>query len=376
MSIKRRKKNKIGVYLFIFIIAFGIGIPVGLFMGSSETADVSITMIYSSEKRAWIESIVTGFVNWYSENNGGETISVNFRPMGSRSMCISTITGEINPILLSPASSIWLHFLNNRWFDIFREDIINLSDNTENAKLIYSPFVIGTWDDFNESVSGIFTFDDLNNIATQAFDLHWSHTDPQLSNSGFMAVAMQVASYFKKNTSEIVLDDLLNESLRIWMRELESEAEFYGKSTGFLAQRAMDQFLHVFMVYENLIININNGIAVSDPKAIAIYPEDGTLLADHPFTILKGDWTLKEYNAAKQFLKYIEKNSTIAESFQYGFRPYNPNILTNSTYNATFNSFFNSDYGLVREISVPIYDPYIEKTVFDYLPDLWLTCKA
>ncbi|MBD3229817.1 MAG: hypothetical protein GF329_16665 [Candidatus Lokiarchaeota archaeon] len=375
MSIKRRRKSKIGAYLFIFLIGFAVGIPLGLYMGSAESADVSITMIYSSEKRAWIESIVTGFVNWYSENNDGETISVNFRPMGSRSMCISTITGEIKPVILSPASSIWLHFLDNRWNDIFGVDIINLSDTTENAKLIYSPFVIGTWDDFNNSVSGIFTFDDLQNIATQSFDLHWSHTDPQLSNSGFMAIAMQVASYFKKNTSEIVLENLLNQSLRNWMSELESEAEFYGKSTGFLAQRAMDQFLDVFMVYENLIININNG--VNGRKAIAIYPEDGTLLADHPFAILKGDWiSYREYNAAKQFLKYIEMNSTIAESFQYGFRPYNPNILSNSTYNTSFNSVFTSENGLSHEITVPIYDPNIQKTVFDYLPDLWLTCKA
>jgi hypothetical protein len=375
MSIKRRKKTKIGAYLLMFIVSFGIGIPLGLFLGSTESADVSITMVYSSEKRAWVESIVTEFVNWYSENNAGETISVNFRPMGSRSMCISTITGEIKPVILSPASSIWLHFLNNRWNDLFGQDIINLSNSAENAVLIYSPFVIGTWEDFNSSQSGIFTFDDLHDIAIKPFDLHWSHTDPQLSNSGFMAVAMQVASYFKENTSEIVLDDLQNQSLRTWMTELESEAEFYGKSTGFLAQRAMDQFLDVFMVYENLIININNG--VTGRKAIAIYPEDGTLLADHPFTILKGDWiSEKEYYAAKQFLKFIEQNSTIAESFQYGFRPYNPNILSNSTYNATFNSVFNSAHGLSNEIKVPLYDPNIQKIVFDYLPDLWIMCKA
>ncbi|MHA1231939.1 MAG: extracellular solute-binding protein [Candidatus Helarchaeota archaeon] len=374
MSIKRRKKRKLTAFFLIFLFGFGLGIPIGLYYGSAEKADVTITMIYGSEKRAWIESLVSDFISWYSARNGGETISVNFRPMGSREMCISTITGEIRPVILSPASSIWLYYLNNEWNDIFGKNIINLSNKEEFIRVIYSPVIIGTWSDFNATYK-ITSFDDLHDVAVKSFNLHWSHTDPRLSNSGFMGVVMEVASFFKKNTSELVLNDLLNESLKNWMRGLEEEVEFYGKSTGFLAQRAMDQFLDVFIVYENLIININNG--VKDRKAIAIYPKDGTLLSDHPFCILKGDWvSQKQYEAAKQFLEYLQLNSTIEKAFQYGFRPYNPNILKNSTYNNTFNSVFIPENGLQHNIDVPIYDPNIQHDVFKYLPDLWLITKA
>ncbi|MHA1270883.1 MAG: substrate-binding domain-containing protein [Candidatus Helarchaeota archaeon] len=374
MVVERRKKKKFGAYILLLIIGIGIGIPLGLFLGGEEVADVSITMIYGSEKRAWIESIVTEFMEWYSERNGGETISVNFRPMGSREMCISTITGEIRPVILSPASSIWIYYINNEWNSIFGRDIINLSNSQENLKVIYSPIIIGTWEDFNGTYN-INSFNDLRNIANLPFNLHWSHTDPQLSNSGYMTVSMQVASFFKKNTSEITLNDLLNLTLQSWMSQLESEVEFYGKSTGFLAQRAMDQFLDVFIVYENLIININNGVV--GRKAIAVYPEDGTLLSDHPFSILKGDWvTPKQYEAAKQFLEFLSLNSTIEKAFQYGFRPYDSKILQNSTYNSTFNSIFSSINGLQPNINIPIYDPAIQSDVFKYLPDLWLIVKA
>ncbi|MHA1311127.1 MAG: substrate-binding domain-containing protein [Candidatus Helarchaeota archaeon] len=374
IRIKHRYKRKFGAFIIIFLVGLGIGIPVGIMLGSSETADVTLTMIYSSEKRAWIESIVSEFVNWYSAKNGGETIAVNFRPMGSRSMCISTITGEIRPVILSPASSIWIYYLNNEWNRIFKTNLINISNSEENIRIIYSPFVIGTWEDFNNTY-GITSFNDLRNVAVQSFNLRLSHTDPQLSNSGYMAVVMEVASFFKKNTSEIILNDLLNNSLRVWMHDIEGECEFYGKSTGFLAHRAMDQTLDVFMIYENLVININNG--VSGRKAIAIYPRDGTLLADHPFTILKGSWvSKKQYEAAKQFLEFLQLNSTIKEAFQYGFRPYNPKILLNATYNSTFNSIFNYGNGLKRDLTIPLYNPAIQSDVFKYLPDLWLVTKA
>ncbi|NHI91266.1 MAG: ABC transporter substrate-binding protein [Candidatus Lokiarchaeota archaeon] len=367
-QIHRRKKGKKMTYFLLFIIGFSIGIPFGLLLSNQNLNVVTLDMIYSSEKRAWIENIALEFKQWY-KNETGQDIQLNFRAMGSRSMMVSVETGEIQPTILSPASSIWIPFLNSRWT---LGDIINTS---KVITPVYSPIVIGTWSSFNNSVGGINNFDDLKKIKATVPDFHWAHTDPQLSNSGFMGVIMQVASFFNKNTSDLVFSDLTNSSLHQWMKILESSILFYGTSTGFLAKKAISGDLNAFLVYENLIIEINKEITTD--TAVAIYPGNGTLLSDHPFAILDAPWvTAQERAAAEKFFEFLQLNSTIAKAFNDGFRPTDTSILSNSTYNNTFNSIFNAENGVKYSIPTPIYNPQINSQVLEYIPDLWIITRA
>ena len=367
-NIHRKKKSKKSAYFLIFIIGFAIGIPIGLLVSSQNLNIVTLDMIYSSEKRAWIESIALEFKEWYKAETG-QDILLNFRAMGSRSMVIAVETGEIQPTILSPASSIWIPFLNSRWLS---GDIINTS---EVLNPVYSPIVIGTWSNFNNSVGGINNFADLQRISAMFPGFHWAHTDPQLSNSGFMGVIMEVASYFDKNTSDLVFSNLTDVVLQDWMRSLESSILFYGKSTGFLAKKAISGDLDCFLVYENLIIEINK--EVLPDTAIAIYPGNGTLLSDHPFAILDASWvTPQEKAAAEKFFEFLQLNSTIAEAFYEGFRPTDVSILSNTTHNNTFNSIFNSGNGVEYSIPIPIYSPQMDASVLEYIPDLWIITRV
>ena len=148
--IKRRKKSKKTAIFFIFIIGLMTGLPIGLMIGSPTGQSVTLDMVYSSEKRAWIEDIVIDFKEWYKKETG-QIVQVNFRALGSRKMVISVLTGEIKPTILSPASSIWIPFLNSRWNKIQNKDIINADNQLEVITPVYSPIVIGTWKNFNKS---------------------------------------------------------------------------------------------------------------------------------------------------------------------------------------------------------------------------------
>ncbi|MHA1784891.1 MAG: substrate-binding domain-containing protein [Candidatus Helarchaeota archaeon] len=367
-KIVRRKKSKKKAYFLLFIIGFSIGIPLGWLISNQNMNVVTLNMIYSSEKRAWIEDISLDFKAWY-KNLTGEDIQLNFRAMGSRGMVIAVTTGEIKPTILSPASSVWIPFLNSRWL---LGDIINVS---EVITPVYSPIVIGTWQSFNDSVGGINNFNDLERISRTVSGFHWAHTDPQLSNSGFMGLIMQVASFFDKNTSDILFNDLTNASLQQWMTSLESSILFYGKSTGFLAKKALSGDLNAFLMYENLIIEMNKEI--SGDKALAIYPGNGTLLSDHPFAILNANWiTAKERFAAEKFFEFLQLNSTIEKAFNDGFRPTDTSILSNPVYNNSFNSIFRSENGVEYSIPVPIYNPNMNAEVLEYIPDLWIVTRA
>ena len=112
-------------------------------------------------------------------------------------------------------------------------------------------------------------------------------------------------------------------------------------------------------------------------KVVSIYPQNGTLLSDHPFAILDAPWVSQaEQAAAKEFLKFLELNSTIAQAFIDGFRPTNTSILSDIDYNNTFNSIFKAENGVEYSIPVPIYDPQMDAQVLEFIPDLWIVTRA
>ncbi len=322
-----------------------------------------------------MNKIIPLFKQWFEEQTG-KTITVNFRPMGSRSIILSIITGEIKPTIISPASGIWLPYLNSLWKNnpVNTKDIVHLSNPNLTTSCIYSPIVIGTWDWYNASVGGISNFQDIHDLTLDQF--RWAHTDPQLSNSGFMTIIMMVAAYLSKNTTELVTTDLQNPNLQQWMRQIESDIAFYGKSTGFLAKKSVQLGLNAFMVYENIIIDFNRKASGDSSKAIAVYPSDGTLLSDHPFAILDTEWVSDDDRyAATRFLEFIQMDEIVAKAFQYGFRPLNETILQNPAYNSTFNTYFTENYGVQHDISVPIYGTTIDSLVLDQITDLWIVTR-
>ncbi|MFX1449366.1 MAG: hypothetical protein ACFFCM_00905, partial [Promethearchaeota archaeon] len=248
IKIKRKPKRPKMVFLLLFLLNFSCGVYIGIELGQRQELPgfipvVNLSMVYSSEKKSWINSIVDEFF-FYMLTNGPIPILVkmDFEPMGSRSMVISTITGEIKPTILSPASSIWLDYTNIKLATMGRPPLIfeSFGDINLTERVIFSPIVIGTWKlfNFNETTnqSRITGFEDLLKLPI----LRWSHTDPQLSNSGTMAVLMEVAAFLGENTNDTTLEDLFDPEMRLKMALIESRIPYYGASTGFLAKKALD----------------------------------------------------------------------------------------------------------------------------------------
>ncbi|NHJ19802.1 MAG: ABC transporter substrate-binding protein [Candidatus Lokiarchaeota archaeon] len=367
-KVGRRSKTN---FVIIFFAGFLIGsLLTGIVITSGEEA-THITIIYSSEKASWMTIAYTNFLNYWRSNPDNFEIKIDMHPYGSSDSIIAILNGEIFPTIWSPASSIWMTFLNTKWRDLTGEEI-SIVNVEEAVKIIYSPIVIATWESFNRThnINGLADVRALN--LNPSVDVKMAHTDPRLSNSGYMTTIMAVAAASGKPTQNLTMSDLTNPDNQQWLRDFESSAITYGKSTGFLARYMKNQGptdLNIAFLYENLIRDISSTSVGG--KVIAVYPEEGTLYSDHPFCILNANWiTPKQREVANEFLIFLNKRETVISAMEYGFRPINSSIpLDPEVFNYETN-------GISFNLSIPELKTPTDGDVLLKIPDLWLLCKS
>ena len=367
---KIKKGSKITL-LVIFLGGFLIGnlsTQLILNLGPKET---HITIIYSSEKASWMTIAYTNFMQYWRNTYPNESISIDMHPYGSSDSIISILNGEIFPTIWSPASSIWIPFLNTKWLELHKnaEPIVNVSAA---VKIIYSPIVIATWEAFNQT-HNIRSLSDVRSLnLNSSVHVKMAHTDPRLSNSGFMTTIMALSAASGTPSENLSMSDLTNSDNQKWLKEFESSAVMYGKSTGFLArymQSGGPDVLNIAFLYENLIRDISS--TSSGGKVIAVYPQEGTLYSNHPFCILNADWiTPKQRTVATAFLEFLKQNQTVMSAMEYGFRPIDSSIPIDP-------EVFNYDKnGIAYNLTIPELETPKSGEVLLKIPDLWLLCKA
>jgi len=372
-----RKTSKV-VLTFVFLAGFLVGTGFGYFVLSSfvsQSNAIEFVMIYSSEKQGWIEELTPLFIRWWETHYPNVTLRVIFRPLGTIDSLISIITGSIQPVIWSPASSIWLPVANYLWKQEYGDVEPLVLPGSWNATVI-TPIVIATWENYAKE-HNITSFEYLYQLAKKPnSDLKYAHTNPQLSNSGFMAVLLQLVAATKKPMENITLNDLTREDVREWFRTLESRAVYYGSSTGFLVDHAVDagpRELNVVVAYENLILEKNlNGEPQArwNQKLVVVYPEEGVILSDHPFVILNAPWVSDTQKwVAREFIKFVLGADIQKLALKHGFRPANPEVPLNLDY-------FNAKYGVSPNITVPINKPPHDVNVLLRVSDLWAVTRA
>ena len=378
-----KQKVSRAALLFWVVLGFVIGSSIGHFIFQADKGDhVKFTMVYSSEKASWIGEIQPLFLEYWAkkmqENSSLKPISLDFQPYGSGDSLIALLNGEIKPTIWSPASNIWVPLLNSKWMSLNNDDNLIVSNY---SRYIYSPVVIATWENFL-SQHPFKGFQQLHSIiAANPGLVKMAHCDPRQSNSGFMATVMMVSSQLNKNPEAITLADIASDEVIQYMREIESAAIFYGKSTGFLGKYMRDQgpdALQIAILYENLIVDYSKAAEQKFGQKIkAVYPEEGALFSDHPFCILNTDWVSPEQHyVAIEFLKFLSQPDVIRRAIVSGFRPIDDSLLNNPEIQQTLLNSFNEENGvisnqsLILELQAPT-----DGNVIARIPDLWLLTR-
>lgn len=164
-------------------------------------------------------------------------------------------------------------------------------------------------------------------------------TNPQLSTSGLNAT---IGTYLAATgrSSDLKESDLKRADVLDFQRAVEAAVVHYGDTTlTFLSnlQRADDAgrgltYISAVAVEEKSVWDYNQGNPTGDPATlgrhpkpkvplVAVYPREGTLFSDNPYTVLTADWVDDAKRAAAaDFLAYLQAPAAQARFSAAAFR--------------------------------------------------------
>lgn len=314
------------------------GGPEALFQGRT----VEVTLVYGSEKQAWLEPLVAAFNAQRNKTTEGEVIVVEALPMGSVEAGDAIVAGTLQPTVWSPASSAYLPVTAAAWQQAHGEPLFT----EEPPDLVLSPIVVAMWRPMAEALGWPEKALGWADIAALAVSpegwaaygypewgaFKFGHTHPSFSNSGLLSVIAEAYAGAGKQR-DLTLEDLQEPDLIAFMRAVESSIIHYGESTGFFATRMFElgpSYLSAAVLYENLVAAQEGQRltgAVSQLPVVAIYPKEGTFWSNHPYVILNAPWvTAKQREAAQQFERFLLDRPQQLQAIAYGFRPADPGI--------------------------------------------------
>ncbi len=330
------------ILFLVMILAFitmACGGSGGLF---APEKTVTVNIVYGSEKQEWLEPLVQQYNNSKHQTADEATIVISATPMGSIESVNGIISGELQPTVWSPASSVYIPVANVEWRKNHSTDLVEGTPRD----LVLSPVVIAMWRPMAEALGWPgqpIGWADIAALATSeegwakygypewgAFK--FGHTHPNHSNSGVVSVlAMAYAGAGKQR--DLTLADLQNPDLISFMEEVESSVIHYGPSTGFFGERMFQRgpsYLSAAVLYENLVVAQETKRLAgtsSQLPVVAIYPKEGTFWTNNPYVILNAPWLTPEQKAAAEdFQAFLLDRPQQLKAIELGFRPADPAI--------------------------------------------------
>jgi len=328
----------------LLITVLLVPVLVGCSGGGIGGGTVEISIVYGSEKRAWMEDVVSRFNNAGQKTADGATIRVTATPMGSTDSLNQILDGMIQPTVWSPASKILLPVANDEWGKTHNGAQLVAEDA---PPLVLSPVVIAMWEPMARVLGWPDTQPGWTDIAElSASGKSWAdfgrpewgpvqfgHTHPDYSNSGITTI-IAVAYAATGKTRGLTVADVQAPAAAEFMRKIQSGVIHYGESTGFFGEQMFNRgpaYLSAAVLYENLVIESRNRERYPNQSTpvVAIYPREGTFWSDHPYAILNAPWVGAEQRAAAEvFQAYLLDRPQQELALQYGFRPADPNVPT------------------------------------------------
>jgi Ca-activated chloride channel family protein len=254
------------------------------------------------------------------------------------------------PDVWTPASSSWVGLLRQRAAARDRPDLV---PDGELPRVASSPLVIAMprpmaqalgwpgadigWSDIYELSTDPEGWGSVGHPEWGAFRL--GKTNPYYSTSGLNAL---IGEYFAATglSSDLSLTRLEEPKVRDFVRAVESSVVHYGDTTlTFLSnmQQADEAgegltYISAATVEEKSVWDYNQGNPTGDPATlgdraepsvplVAIYPEEGTLISDHPWVTLDAPWVdAAKRDASASFLEWVLAPEQQTEFQSFAFR--------------------------------------------------------
>jgi Ca-activated chloride channel family protein len=234
--------------------------------------------------------------------------------------------------------------------------------------LVTSPVVIALWEPVARKLGWpdkAIGWKELFEAAKDP-DFRYGQTRPEQSNSGLSALIAQFYAGAQVNNNGrpvrvLTLKYIDDPAVRRFVEQVHGSVIHYGNSTGFYAQNMINagpNYADAAVLYESDVIVGNNTIQTTlkgkYPRLIAIYPEEGTFEANHPFTFVQREWVdEEEREAAEIYYEFLLKPEQQAKALTKGFRP----TVNLDIEDSVYDRLWNENYGVA---------PF--KTTHRYLP--------
>ena len=305
---------------------------------------VLVLISYGSEKKAFLTDSADVFHRSNPRTRGGKPIRVELVAEGSAEAMESILAGRTDIAVWSPASSLLVDVLNDRWSETRSAAGAAPAVVKDAPSIVLSPVVIAMWEpmaralgwptkpigwaevaDFAASGAG---WSRYGHPEWGAFK--FGHTHPRYSASG--ALALLAATYAGAGKTRGLQSSDVDRAAGL-VRRVQANVVHYGRSTGFFAEKMFTRgpsYLSAAVLYENLVAE-----SALDPRysskpfpVVAIYPREGTFWSDHPYAILDlPSVTSDVREAAEAFRTFLlSPDRQQAALSRFGFRPADPSI--------------------------------------------------
>lgn len=336
------KSARIGTILVAVVI-----VAIALFWRSSDSSEpaatsttttgsttapegaVTVSMAYSPEKKPLLEPLVARF-NTSGAEVDGQKIFVQADVVSSGEAADRIVSGDLQPVLWSPSSSLWGRLVN------FRTDSALAPD--QNPSLVRTPLVIAMWEPLARALGWPDKELGWSDILREARsskgwgayghpewgDFKFGHTNPDFSTSGLSAVAAEYLSAAGK-AEGLTLADVRAPATRTVVQDIQKSVVHYGDTTLFFADRLAEfgpSYASAVAMEEVTLLDFNLKKAKGGQRLAAIYPKEGTFFSDNPLIALNGSWVSEQQKkGAATFVAFLAEQVTPQQAASIGFRP-------------------------------------------------------
>jgi Ca-activated chloride channel family protein len=306
----------------------------------------------SVDKSALMTSFAADF-SAAGKDAQGRCVHVTVVPKSSGAALTALVGGwaaeRPQPDVWSPSGSVWLPLLEDKLAASQQSSLITAPGSV--PTIATSPLVVAMPRPMAEALGwpgkGIGWADLLKLGADKRGWAAFGHpewgqfllgkTNPNFSHAGLEGT---IATYYAAvgRTSGLTPADLTRADTRAFVAGVEQSVVRYGDTTLSFANdwRRADQagqsmsYISALVTEENLVASYNDGNPGADPSQVgknskpnvplvAVYPKEGTFLADHPFAVLSAPWvTDAKRSAATAFVAYL-RSPGVQRAFQANF---------------------------------------------------------
>jgi ABC-type glycerol-3-phosphate transport system substrate-binding protein len=306
--------------------------------GDSKAAAVEISMLYSTEKKEWIEAAAATFRRDHPE------IALKLIWMGSLDAAQAILDERQKPILWSPADSLALNLLAADWTTKHGAAAWASDGPDAPVPLVITPLVFAVWSDRAEALEkaggGTISWKAVHKAVSSPQGwpsvggkpdwgfVKLGHTDPTRSNSGLQALVLMTFDFLGRS-SGLEIADVLKPEYQQFVKEVEKGVTRFEASTGtFMNEMVLfgPSKYDVAVVYENLAISqLEN--AQGRWGDLKVYYPAITLWSDHPVTLLQAPWvTDPQKQAARKLVEHLRSRPVQEQALAHGFRPADPAV--------------------------------------------------